>query len=131
MWKLSLPNMPHLVADKRSLIQILLNLLSNAVKFTRAGGQVTVTTALSPEGNLTLGVQDTGVGMSEEDLDRAFVPFGQARHTALHKMKGTGLGLPLSKALTTANRGTLKIETSPGNGTLVQLAFPSTQVLQD
>ncbi len=125
------PNMPHLVADKRSLIQILLNLLSNAVKFTRAGGQVTVTTALSPEGNLTLGVQDTGVGMSEEDLDRAFVPFGQARHTALHKMKGTGLGLPLSKALTTANRGTLKIETSPGNGTLVQLAFPSTQVLQD
>ncbi|MEQ9518354.1 MAG: PAS domain-containing sensor histidine kinase [Parvibaculum sp.] len=126
---------PHLVADKRSLIQILLNLLSNAVKFTSAGGQVTVSTEISPTGDLTVSVQDTGVGMSEEDLDRALVPFGQARHQARHaanpKTKGTGLGLPLSKALTAANRGSLKIETSPGNGTLVQLAFPSTQVLQD
>lgn len=122
---------PHLVADKRSLIQILLNLLSNAVKFTGPGGQVTVSTHVSPDGDLTLSVQDTGIGMSEEDLDRAFVPFGQARNAATRKAKGTGLGLPLSKALTAANRGSLRIETSPGNGTLVELAFPSTQVLQD
>jgi signal transduction histidine kinase len=123
--------LPELVADKRSLVQILLNLLSNAVKFTRAGGQVSVEAELSPEGDLTLRVQDTGIGMSEDDLSQALTPFGQARNAVVHGRKGTGLGLPLAKALTEANRGTLDIHSVPGDGTRVELVFPSTQVLQD
>ncbi len=124
-------HLPGLVADKRSLMQILLNLLSNAVKFTRAGGQVSVVSSLSKDGDLVLSVQDTGIGMSDEDLARAFAPFGQARNAVIHGKKGTGLGLPLAKALTEANRGALSIVSSPGEGTFVELTFPSTQVLQD
>jgi len=124
-------HLPGLVADRRSLMQILLNLLSNAVKFTRAGGQVTVVSSLSKDGDLVLSVQDTGIGMSDEDLTRAFAPFGQARNAVIHGKKGTGLGLPLAKALTEANRGALSIVSSPGDGTFVELIFPSTQVLQD
>ena len=124
-------HLPGLVADRRSLMQILLNLLSNAVKFTRAGGQVSVVSSLSKDGDLVLSVQDTGIGMSDEDLARAFAPFGQARNAVIHGKKGTGLGLPLAKALTEANRGALSIVSSPGDGTFVELTFPSTQVLQD
>ncbi|WOF73221.1 PAS domain-containing sensor histidine kinase [Parvibaculaceae bacterium PLY_AMNH_Bact1] len=124
-------HLPGLVADKRSLTQILLNLLSNAVKFTRPGGQVSVISSLSKAGDLVVTVQDTGIGMSDEDLSRAFAPFGQARSAVIHGKKGTGLGLPLAKALTEANRGALAIVSSPGEGTIVELTFPSTQVLQD
>ncbi len=124
-------HLPGLVADKRSLTQILLNLLSNAVKFTRPGGQVSVISSLSKDGDLVITVQDTGIGMSDEDLSRAFAPFGQARSAVIHGKKGTGLGLPLAKALTEANRGTLSIVSSPGDGTIVELTFPPTQVLQD
>lgn len=124
-------NLPGLVADKRSLVQILLNLLSNAVKFTRVGGQVIVSAEISSIGDLTLSVQDTGIGMSADDLEQALAPFGQARNAVVHGRKGTGLGLPLAKALTEANRGALNIVSEPGEGTLVQLVFPSTQVLQD
>ena len=124
-------HLPGLVADKRSLTQILLNLLSNAVKFTRPGGQVGVVSSLSKDGDLVITVQDTGIGMSGEDLSRAFAPFGQARSAVIHGKKGTGLGLPLAKALTEANRGALSITSSPGDGTIVELTFPSTQVLQD
>ena len=124
-------NLPGLVADKRSLVQILLNLLSNAVKFTRVGGQVIVSAEISNIGDLTLSVQDTGIGMSTDDLEQALAPFGQARNAVVHGRKGTGLGLPLAKALTEANRGALNIVSEPGEGTLVQLVFPSTQVLQD
>ncbi len=123
--------LPGLVADKRSLMQILLNLVSNAVKFTRAGGQIVVSATISPDGDLALVVQDTGIGMSDDDLERALAPFGQARNTVVHGHKGTGLGLPLAKALTETNRGALSISSSPGEGTRVQLVFPSTQVLQD
>ena len=124
-------HLPGLVADKRSLTQILLNLLSNAVKFTRPGGQVGVVSSLSKDGDLVITVQDTGIGMSDEDLSRAFAPFGQARSAVIHGKKGTGLGLPLAKALTEANRGALSIVSSPGDGTIVELTFPPTQVLQD
>ena len=90
-----------------------------------------VVSSLSKDGDLAITVQDTGIGMSDEDLSRAFAPFGQARSAVIHGKKGTGLGLPLAKALTEANRGALSIVSSPGDGTIVELTFPSTQVLQD
>jgi len=120
---------PNVVADQRSLRQILLNLLSNAVKFTGAGGQVIVATALEDNGEVTLRIRDTGIGMSEKDIETAMKPFRQVGQKARGRGEGTGLGLPLTKALVEANRATFAIDSAPNQGTLVKITFPTTRVL--
>ena len=99
------PKLPPVVADARSVRQIVLNLLSNSIKFTGAGGQVIVSTALTDRGEVVLRVRDTGIGMSEQDIaDRArAVPPARDLRTRFGS-GGTGLGLPLTKALAEANR---------------------------
>ncbi|WP_346900018.1 ATP-binding protein [uncultured Roseibium sp.] len=126
----SLPeSVPSVVADPRSMRQIVLNLLSNAIKFNKSGGQVIVSTALEDTGEVYLRVRDTGTGMSAKDLAAALEPFRQV-HTARHG-GGTGLGLPLTKALVEANRASFHIDSTPGQGTLVEIAFPSQRVLAE
>src|SRR5712691_7130241 len=122
----SLPRaLPQVVADARSVRQIVLNLLSNSIKFTGAGGQVIVSTALNDNGDVVLRVRDTGIGMSEQDLVTALEPF---RQVATAVRGGTGLGLPLTKALAEANRASFQIKSAPKEGTLVEIAFPATRV---
>ena len=87
--------------------QIALNLLSNSIKFTGAGGQVIVSTALTDAGEVTLRVRDTGIGMSEKDIATALEPFRQLATSGRGGSGGTGLGLPLTKALAEANRAEL------------------------
>ncbi|NBN79069.1 PAS domain S-box protein [Microvirga tunisiensis] len=126
----SLPGtVPHVVADLRSLRQIVLNLLSNAIKFNKSGGQVIVSTALETSGEVVLRVRDTGTGMNAKDLAAALEPFRQV-HTARHG-GGTGLGLPLTKALVEANRAGFKIDSVPDQGTLVEITFPPQRVLAE
>jgi PAS domain S-box-containing protein len=126
----SLPGtVPNVVADLRSLRQIVLNLLSNAIKFNKSGGQVIVSTALEPSGEVVLRVRDTGTGMNAKDLAAALEPFRQV-HTARHG-GGTGLGLPLTKALVEANRAGFKIDSVPDQGTLVEITFPPQRVLAE
>ena len=120
-------NLPQIVADARSMRQIALNLLSNSIKFTGAGGQVIVSTALTDDQEVVLRVRDTGPGMSEKDLETALEPFRQAAN-ALH-WGGTGLGLPITKALVEANHARFGIASEVGDGTLVEVAFPTTRVL--
>ena len=72
------PALPQVVADERSLRQIVLNLLANSIKFTGPGGQVIVSTAVSDSSEVVLRVRDTGVGMSEKDIEAALEPFRQA-----------------------------------------------------
>ncbi|MEI7895211.1 MAG: HAMP domain-containing sensor histidine kinase, partial [Myxococcales bacterium] len=91
--------LPNVVADQRSVRQIVLNLLSNSIKFTHAGGQVIISTALSDGGEAILRVRDTGIGMTESELRTAMEPFRQVATTRPQSSKGTGLGLPLTKAL--------------------------------
>ena len=122
-------DVPNVVADARSLRQILLNIMSNAVKFTRAGGQVIVSSSLEPSGEVVVRVRDTGIGMSEKDLETALKPFRQVSSSATDRDHGTGLGLPLTKALVEANRASFAIESTPGQGTLVRITFPTTRVL--
>jgi len=122
-------DLPNVVADERSLRQILLNLLSNAVKFTGAGGQVIVATALEDSGEVTLRIRDTGIGMSEKDIETALKPFRQVGPKGRGRGEGTGLGLPLTKALVEANRATFAIDSAPNQGTLVKITFPTTRVL--
>ncbi|WP_289032379.1 PAS domain S-box protein [uncultured Roseibium sp.] len=126
----SLPDsVPSVVADQRSLRQIVLNLLSNAIKFNKSGGQVIVSTSLEDNGEVVLRVRDTGTGMSAKDLTAALEPFRQV-HTARHG-GGTGLGLPLTKALVEANRAGFQIDSTPEQGTLVEIRFPSQRVLAE
>ena len=121
-------DLPNVVADPRSLRQILLNLMSNAIKFTRAGGQVIVSTFLEGSGEVVVRIRDTGIGMSQKDIETAMKPFEQVT-SAQGADKGTGLGLPLTKAMVEANRAAFAIESAPNQGTLVRITFPTTRVL--
>jgi PAS domain S-box-containing protein len=121
--------LPHVVADQRAFRQILLNLLSNAIKFTRAGGQVIVSTLLEETGEVVVRIRDTGIGMSQKEIETAMKPFEQVATAQSDRDKGTGLGLPLTKAMVEANRATFAIESSPNQGTLVRITFPTTRVL--
>ena len=120
--------LPAVTADARSVRQILLNLLSNSIKFTGVGGQVIVSTARSDDGEVVLRVRDTGVGMSEQDIAVAMEPFRQLATSARWGSGGTGLGLPLTKALAEANRASFKIRSAVNTGTLVEVAFPGGRV---
>ncbi len=119
--------LPPVRADARSLKQILLNLLSNAVKFNEPGGQVIVSSALTDSGHVVIRVKDTGIGMSDEDVQTALEPFKQVAIS--HKRPGTGLGLPLTKALIEANQASFTIRSRKNEGTLVGIAFPPPQVM--
>ncbi len=128
---------PKVVADQRSLKQIVLNLVSNSIKFTRSGGQVIVSTVYDQSGEVALRVRDTGIGMSAQDLEQAMQPFQQvqtvpARMPArTNEQRGTGLGLPLTRAMAEANRASFSIESEPEEGTLVEIRFPANRVLVD
>lgn len=123
------PRLPPVIADARSVRQIVLNLLSNSIKFTVAGGQVIVSTAMTDTGEVVLRVRDTGIGMSEKDLATALEPFRQVATVTRARPGGTGLGLPLTKALAEANQATFQIKSTPNEGTLVEIAFPGARLL--
>ena len=123
--------LPEVVADLRSVRQIALNLLSNAVRYTQAGGQVIVSTSYEASGDIVMRVRDTGIGMTHAEIEQALKPFKQINALKRGRGDGTGLGLPLTKAMVEANRAKFAITSSPGEGTLVEVTFPSTRVLAD
>jgi signal transduction histidine kinase/PAS domain-containing protein len=123
------PALPQVVADERSLRQIVLNLLANSIKFTGPGGQVIVSTAVSDASEVVLRVRDTGAGMSEQDVAAALEPFRQAATSGSWGSGGTSLGLPLTKALAEANHANFNIKSAPNAGTLVEIAFPPSRVV--
>jgi signal transduction histidine kinase len=123
--------LPQVIADERTLRQIVLNLIANAIKFTGPGGQVIVSTALSDSHEVVLRVRDTGVGMSEKDIEAALEPFRQVATSGSWGSGGTGLGLPLTKALAEANRANFSIKSAPNAGTLVEIAFPPSRVVSN
>ncbi|MCB1507283.1 MAG: PAS domain S-box protein, partial [Hyphomicrobiaceae bacterium] len=128
----SLPtSVPKVVADARSMRQILLNLLSNAIKFTPEGGQVIVSTIFEPTGEVALRVRDNGRGMTESEMQLALEPFRQVATSQREGMTGTGLGLPLTKALSEANRASFSLESALGQGTLARVTFPPQRVLAE
>ncbi len=119
----------RLHGDERKLKQILLNLLSNAVKFTPPGGRVEVRVACDRAGSLVIGVRDTGIGIAEADLPEVLEPFGQAGNHSDQSDQGTGLGLPLAKAMAELHGGSLTIDSVLGVGTTVTVVFPSERIL--
>jgi signal transduction histidine kinase len=119
-------DLSHIVADPRSVRQIVINLLSHAIKLTGPGGQIIVSTALADGGEAVLRVRDAGVGMRETDIDAALDPFRDTDTSANWGSAGNGLGLPLTKALAEANHAAFRIKSAPNSGTLVEIAFPVT-----
>ncbi len=122
--------LPMVHVDARKLRQVLLNLLSNAVKFTPADGDVTVLAQLQATGELDIIVADTGIGIQEDDIDRAFEVFGQVDSALARRFEGTGLGLPLARAIIELHDGELLIESKPHGGTRVTVRLPGHRVMQ-
>ena len=119
--------LPPLRADRRMLAQVLLNLLSNAVKFTAAGGNVRLAAWCRPDTGCVFQVSDTGKGIALKDIPLALAPFGQVPDAA-RRPQGTGLGLPLSKALVELHAGSLDLQSEPGIGTTVTVRLPAERV---
>ena len=119
--------LPLIHCDALRFRQILLNLMSNAVKFTPAGGRATVSAAID-DGFAVITVADTGIGMREEDIAIALEPFrqvgGGAQDILTRRFAGTGLGLPLAKALVELHGGTLTIASVLDRGTTVRIRLP-------
>jgi signal transduction histidine kinase len=122
-------SLPPVVADTRAMRQLVLNVMSNAVKFTPDGGTVTVAGAMDSDGGVILRITDTGIGMSADELTHAMEPYGQVDGALQRQRNGTGLGLPLAKALADANKCDFRIISAPNAGTQVEIAFPPARVL--
>jgi signal transduction histidine kinase len=103
--------------------QIVLNLLSNAVKFTLADGAITIDVALAGD-QVTLRVQDTGIGIAPGDLKAIFQPFVQVGRSLTSPHEGTGLGLAISNDLARGMGGRLDVESTVGQGSTFTLTLP-------
>lgn len=117
--------LPPIFADQRCLKQMLVNLLSNAVKFTPDGGRITVKAGLAPDGGFIISVEDNGIGIPQDRMEAVLKPFVQEDSAFNRKHNGTGLGLPLVKALAEAHGGIFRLESSLGSGTRGILLLPA------
>ena len=114
-------------ADRRRLEQVLLNLLENAIKFNKPGGTVTVraSTSQQTQGTVLIEVEDTGVGIPADSIERVFHRFYRVDRSRSRQMGGTGLGLSIVKHLVRLQRGTVRVESRLGDGSRFILEFPS------
>ncbi|HEU4558397.1 MAG TPA: GAF domain-containing sensor histidine kinase [Longimicrobium sp.] len=110
--------------DRQKCAQILLNLLSNAVKFTPANGRITLRTDVPAPGRALIGVRDTGIGMTAEQLATVFEAYVQFDNPLARPEKGTGLGLAISRELASGMGGDLTVVSEPGAGTEFRVTLP-------
>jgi len=116
-------------ADAKALRQILLNLLSNAVKFTPEGGKVGISVLIGAAGEVIIRVADTGIGIPADALERVFIPFERAHRDATRKIEGTGLGLSIAQGLVKLHGGTVSLDSTVGEGTIVTVTLPASRVV--
>ena len=115
--------------DERRLRQVLLNLCGNAIKFTPSGG-VGISARLAEDGKLLITVSDSGIGMSEGELQRIFEEFTQGNDETRKLFGGTGLGLTISRQLVEAMNGTISVRSSPGEGSAFDVVLPLIDIVQ-
>jgi PAS domain S-box-containing protein len=118
------PGLLPLRGDARKLKQIVMNLVSNSVKFTPSGGDISIAADYDQRGNLRIEIRDTGIGMCAHDIPKALAPFGQVDSSLARKHDGTGLGLPLVKALTELHDGSFALSSEAGRGTTAVVTLP-------
>jgi two-component system cell cycle sensor histidine kinase PleC len=116
-------------ADERQLRQVILNLISNAVKFTQADGSIMCAVDVLADGGLEFTVQDTGMGVPADMVEKIFEPFEQVENSFTRTSSGTGLGLPLSRAMIEAHGGTLYLDSIFGQGSTVHIRWPKERVM--
>ena len=104
---------------------MLLNLTSNAIKFTLDKGTVKIGAQVLPNGDVEVAVQDKGIGIAPEDMEKVLLPFGQVDSALARENQGTGLGLPLVRAMIELHGGELLLNSSPGTGTTATLLMPA------
>jgi len=117
--------LPPLKADLRTCKQMVLNLVTNAIKFTEPGGTVAVSVQRGPDGGIVVAVSDTGIGMDPAEIEVALQPFRQIDSGLARRHEGTGLGLPLVRALAELHGGRLEIASEPNKGTTATVRFPA------
>lgn len=114
----------NVMGDANALTRVINNLVSNAVKFTRENGKVTLTVD-EVKDHTVVSVTDTGIGIPKKDIPELFNQFNRVSRLGTANEKGTGLGLCISKELVEKQNGTFNIESQPGKGTRIELAFPT------
>jgi signal transduction histidine kinase len=118
-------DLPLLKADLRTCKQMVLNLVTNAIKFTEPGGTVAVSVERGPDSGIVVAVSDTGIGMDPAQIEVALQPFRQIDSGLARRHEGTGLGLPLVRALAELHGGRLEIASEPSKGTTATVRFPA------
>jgi two-component system, cell cycle sensor histidine kinase PleC len=118
-------DVPMVKGDAVKLRQIFTNLMTNAIKFTPAGGSVMIEARRLTDGGAVVLVRDTGVGMTKDEVTVALTPFGQVDGGKTRWREGTGLGLPIARALVELHSGSLRIESVKGKGTEVSVFLPA------
>jgi len=121
--------LPTVTVDGRRLKQVLINLLSNAHKFTPEGGRIVVSAMAGADGTVTVSVQDSGIGMTDEQIALALKPFGQVSSSRSRSHEGTGLGLPIAKALIEQHGGSFSVTSRENAGTTVTFTLPENNVV--
>lgn len=119
----------RLWVDERRIKQILLNLLSNATKFTPPGGRIVIAASIERSGDFVLTVRDTGIGIAPDDIAKSLAPFGQVDSKLARRFDGTGLGLPLSRALAELHGGQLDLHSRVAVGTTIRVRLPAERVV--
>lgn len=115
--------LPIITADKERVEQVLVNILSNAIKYTPNGGTVTLA-ARQVRAGISITVNDTGIGIPEEDLPHLFERFYRVEKSRTSETGGTGLGLAIAKEIVEAHGGTITIDSEVGMGTVVTITLP-------
>jgi len=114
--------------DKTKFKQIILNLLSNGVKFTEPQGRILIGSGMDNRGDLVISIKDTGIGIPPEHLERVLNPFEQVADHLTKENEGTGLGLPIARALIELHGGDLTLRSDLGIGTTAALRVPHKRI---
>ncbi|HEX6049209.1 MAG TPA: ATP-binding protein [Gemmatimonadaceae bacterium] len=122
-----LPPLPALMTDESKVAQILRNFISNALKFTEHG-VIRVRASRGQDDTIVFSVTDTGIGIAPENMERLFEEFAQIDNPMQRRVKGTGLGLPLSRRLARLLGGEVVVESELGRGSVFSLVLPITYV---
>ncbi|MFA5591915.1 MAG: PAS domain S-box protein [Micavibrio sp.] len=124
------PGTAKLIGEAHAVKQMVVNILSNAVKFTPADGRITLDASLDDYGQFYLSITDTGIGLTDHEIEKALSPFGQINSGHNRTGSGTGLGLTLVQALITLHGGTFELFSQKGIGTTATLIFPAKRIAQ-
>lgn len=122
-FKLEMSSRPEMLASQENLKQLWTNLISNAIKYTQAGGTV-VASLDEQDGHVVGTVSDTGIGIAADDLPRIFDEFYRTKQAKEIDPHGTGLGLPIVKAIIEAYGGTIEVDSKVGEGTTLAFSLP-------